>query len=67
MATFSAHVGLEAPRTPPKGLLGNVLERLGGVLGTLGGQGPNKNDFGGPLGLILGGFWEMFGRFLGGF
>ena len=28
---------------------------------------PNKNDFGGPLGLILAGFWKVFGRFLGGF
>ena len=25
---------------------------------------PNKSDFGGPLGLILGGFWEVFDRFL---
>ena len=42
LATFSAQDAPEAPRTPPKGLLGNVLERLGGVLGPLGGQDPTR-------------------------
>ena len=37
LATFSAQGGPRSPRTPPKGVPGDVLARLGGVLGRLGG------------------------------
>ncbi len=57
-ASFSAQDGLQAPRTPPKGLLRNVLGRLGCVLGPLGGQEPTRAS----LGAVLAWFSSIFGR-----
>ena len=67
LATFSTQDGPGSPRTPPKGVLGNVLARLGGVLGPLGGQEPARD----PTRLILEASWVRLGltfvRFLGDF
>ena len=62
-APFSAQDSLQAPRTPPKGLLGNVLGRLGGVLGPLGGQKPTRAS----IGAVLVWFSYIFGRFFAWF
>ena len=67
LVTFSTPDGPRSPRTLPKGVLGNVLARLGGVLGPLGGQEPTRD----PTRLILEASWVrlglIFGRFLDDF